>query len=81
MSERRAEAIQLRKVLELENPWLARCCWSCKHSDVTYHLDSLVCRRLQKRISYNHLCNLYHENANNPYGVNERKSAYDNAFI
>lgn len=67
MSDRRADVIQFRKGLEYENPWLAKCCWSCKHCDVTYDLKSLMCTRLQKKVAYNHVCNIYQANQNNPY--------------
>lgn len=49
------------------NPWLTECCWSCMHSDVTYDLKSLECKRLAMKITMNSLCSLYRFNARNPY--------------
>lgn len=69
----RDKRFQMKKVEVKDNPWLYKCCWSCRNSDVSYDLSSLVCKRFNSKVSLNNICSLYLPNAKNPYQENAEK--------
>ena len=75
MLTNRNQVMNIRKVNVANNYWMANCCWSCKHSDISYDLKNIVCKILKNTTAPDKICDYFNLNLKNPYIDSLRKES------